>query len=83
MSRSPKRRKAKANEQQSELLLTRADETELGPCPRCGKREGELINAGAGRFPYRVSCKSCSFMTDRVRTAGVAMKLWNEAKPAK
>ena len=55
----------------------------LGPCPRCGKREGEVVNAGAGRFPFFVTCKACSFMTDRVRTAGVAIKLGNEAKLAR
>jgi len=55
---------------------------ELGPCPHCGKREGDLVNAGAGRFPYFVTCKACQFMTGQVRLPGVAVKLWNEAKPA-
>ena len=26
--------------------------TELGPCSRCGKREGEFINSGRTRFRY-------------------------------
>jgi hypothetical protein len=42
---------------------------------------GELVNAGAGRFPFFVTCNACSYMTERVRTAGIAAKLWNEAKP--
>jgi hypothetical protein len=55
----------------------------LGPCPRCGKNTGELVSTGAGRFPFFVTCNACSFMTERVRTAGIAAKLWNEAKPAR
>ena len=62
--------------------MNQIERAELGPFPRCGKHEGEFVNAGAGRFPFFVSCKACSFMTARVRTAGIAVKLWNEAKPA-
>jgi hypothetical protein len=82
-SRSARGRKAqKGNERQSELPLKRVADPALGPCPRCGKITGELVNAGAGRFPFFVTCIACSFMTERVRTAGIAAKLWNEAKPA-
>jgi len=58
-----------------------SQDTDLGPCPRCGKRAGELVSRGAGRFPFYVNCKACIFMTDHARTAGIAAKLWNEAKP--
>ena len=56
--------------------------TELGPCPRCGKPKGELVDSGRGRFRYYVTCKACVFMTEVARTAGIAVKLWNEPKPA-
>ena len=55
---------------------------QLGPCPKCGKREGEFIDSGRTRFRYYVACKACPFMTDLARTPAVAVKLWNEAKPA-
>lgn len=32
------------------------------------------------RFPFRVECKACGFMTDSAKLPGVAAKLWNEAK---
>ena len=51
-----------------------------GPCPRCAKREGKLIVAGAGRFPFFVMCAACQFHTDHAGSAGVATKFWNEAK---
>ena len=56
---------------------------ELCPCPRCGKREGKLMDAGHGRFRFYASCMGCSFMTQVARAEGIAVKLWNEAKPAK
>jgi hypothetical protein len=34
-----------------------------------------LARLPAGQFPYFVTCKACSFMTDHVRIAGVAVKL--------
>ena len=57
--------------------------TELGPCPRCGKREGEFIDSGRTRFRYYVTCKACPFMTHLAKTSAVAVKLWNEAKSHK
>lgn len=55
----------------------------LNPCPKCRKRTGELKDAGAGRFRYYVTCTACPFMTEVVRTEGVAVKLWNETKVKK
>ena len=75
------RKATKASDRQSELPLETASHSELRPCPNCGKRQGELVDTGAGRFRYYVTCRSCVFMTDRARTVGVALKLWNEAKP--
>jgi hypothetical protein len=56
---------------------------DLNSCPRCGKPEGELVDAGARRFPCFVICNACQFTTTHARTLGIAAKLWNEAKPAK
>jgi hypothetical protein len=52
----------------------------LKPCPNCGKREGKLADRRPARFPYAVICTACGFTTDWTRLAGVAEKLWNEAK---
>jgi Restriction alleviation protein Lar len=52
----------------------------LKPCPVCGKREGKLIENKPSRFPFRVQCTACGWMTDQVKLAAVAVKLWNEAK---
>jgi hypothetical protein len=52
----------------------------LKACPACGKREGELIENKRARFPFRVQCSACGWMTDQVKLAAVAVKLWNEAK---
>jgi hypothetical protein len=41
------------------------------------------VDSGHGRFRYYVTCKACVFMTNTARTAGIAVKLWNEAKPEK
>ena len=60
---------------------TMSQSTELEPCPRCGKPEGEFIDSGRTRFRYYVTCKACPFMTDLARTSAIAVKLWNEAKP--
>jgi hypothetical protein len=50
--------------------------------PRCGKRQGEFVGAHGGGFQFFLTCKACKVMTERVRTAGIAVNLWNEAKPA-
>jgi ssDNA-binding Zn-finger/Zn-ribbon topoisomerase 1 len=55
----------------------------LKPCPSCGKRAGELKKAEGARFPWHVDCTECSFMTPLVKLPGIAVKLWNEAKPTK
>jgi hypothetical protein len=57
----------------------------LGPCPACGKAEGEQKKSEFGsRFPHYLKCKACGFMTALVTLPAVAAKLWNEAKkPAK
>lgn len=56
----------------------------LEPCPNCGKRAGELKKSELpSRFPYRVECSSCGFMTEFVRLPGVAVKLWNEVRVAR
>ena len=57
--------------------------TELGPCPKCGKGEVKVPDAGGGGFPWFVICQECNWATEHVRNEGVAVKLWNEAKPAK
>ena len=74
------RRAQKATERQSELPLESAAESELEPCPRCGK-SGKFRDAGAGRFPWFVQFEGCVWATDHVRNRLVAVKLWNEAKP--
>jgi len=57
---------------------------ELKPCPNCGKQAGELKKSELGsRFPYYVKCNACGWATDMVRLAGIAVKLWNEAKVPK
>ena len=57
------------------------DDSELGPCPQCRKPAGKVRDAGAGRFPWFVQCGSCGWATEHVRNEGVAVKMWNEAKP--
>ena len=52
----------------------------LKACPACGKQAGELIEDKTSRFPFRVKCSACGWMTDAVKLGAVAMKLWNEAK---
>lgn len=54
----------------------------LKACPSCGKEVGELQKSDV-RFPYHVKCNACGFVTDFVSLPGVAVKLWNEAKPAR
>ena len=56
---------------------------QLGPCPRCGKREGELIDVKIGRFRWLVICLACGWSTGAMRIKGVAVRRWNEAKPAR
>lgn len=53
---------------------------ELGPCPKCGKAEGEVKESKPSRFPFAVYCRACGWWTEHVRLRGVAVKLWNEAK---
>jgi hypothetical protein len=53
----------------------------LRPCPRCGKPEGALRDAERGQFRFYVVCGACSFMTPVARTEGIALRLWNAAKP--
>jgi len=57
--------------------------TGLGPCPRCGKREGAFKDGGSGRFRYLAVCGACAWSPGPARTKDVAVKLWNETKPAK
>jgi uncharacterized Zn finger protein len=52
----------------------------LKPCPACGKQAGELIEDKTSRFPFRVKCGACGWMTDSAELVAVAAKLWNEAK---
>ena len=58
-----------------------AEKTTLGPCPRCGKSEGEFKDGGSGRFRYLVICGACAWSAGPARIKDVAVKLWNEAKP--
>lgn len=66
-----------------DAVAGRVNESELGPCPRCRKREGVLNDLGRGKFRYYVSCGACVFLTALARTEGIAVKLWNEAKPVR
>ena len=43
---------------------------------------GEVLEDGTSRFRYRVKCKACGWYTEFVSLRGVAVKLWNEARPA-
>ena len=52
----------------------------LKPCPACGKQAGKLIENKGARFPFRVRCGACGWMTDAVKLGAVAVKLWDEAK---
>jgi len=52
----------------------------LKPCPACGKQAGELVETQPARFPFRVQCRACDWMTDQVKLKAVAVKLWNEAR---
>lgn len=52
----------------------------LNDCPVCGKEAGELTENKTSRFPFRVECDACGWMTDATKFAVVALKLWNEAK---
>jgi uncharacterized Zn finger protein len=57
-----------------------ANSEPLKPCPACGKQAGELIESKGARFPFRVQCAACGWMTDAVKLEAVAAKLWNDAK---
>ena len=48
---------------------------QLGPCPRCGKREGEFEDGGSGRFHYLVICGVCAWSAGPARIKDVAVKL--------
>ncbi len=54
----------------------------LKPCPRCGKRAAELMEDESSRFPFRVKCQACGWMTPSVKLQSLAADLWNEEKPA-
>jgi hypothetical protein len=54
---------------------------DLKPCPACRERKGELVEGESARFPYRVKCAACGYSTEFVKLQGVAVRLWNEAKP--
>lgn len=56
------------------------DADKLKACPACGKKQGELVKLAAARFPFAVKCRACGWSTEYVKLAGVAAKLWNEAK---
>jgi hypothetical protein len=43
---------------------------------------GEVLEDGTSRFRHRVKCSACGWFTEFVSLRGVAVKLWNEAKPA-
>jgi len=58
-----------------------AGKVELNPCPRCGKRAGELVQRPESRFRWRVICGACAWSTGGVKLEALAVKLWNEAKP--
>ena len=51
-------------------------------CPKCGKREGKVHETRAGKFRYFVMCGNCTWGPPSETTPGIAVKLWNEAKPA-
>ena len=55
-------------------------QTELGPCPKCGKPEGQFKDGGSSRFRYLVICGACAWSPGSERIKDVAVKLWNEAK---
>ena len=55
---------------------------QLGLCPRRGKPAGEFKDFGSGRFRYLVICGACAWSPGPARIKDVAVKLWNEAKPA-
>lgn len=59
-----------------------ASDVKLGPCPKCGKRAGKVHDAKAGRFPFFVMCGNCTWSTGGARTEGIAVQLWQDAKPA-
>jgi hypothetical protein len=44
------------------------------------REAGELIEDKASRFPFRVQCRACGWMTEPTKLDAVAVKLWNEAK---
>jgi len=46
-------------------------------------REGEFKDGGSGRFRYLVICGACAWSAGPARIKDVAVKLWNEAKPAR
>ena len=59
-----------------------SQDTELGPCPRCGKLEGGFKDGGSGRFRYLVICGACAWSPGPARIKAAAVKLWNEAQLA-
>jgi hypothetical protein len=53
------------------------------PSPRCGRREGKFKDGGSGRFRYLLIYGACAWSAGPARIKDVAVKLWNEAKPAR
>ena len=60
-------------------LLVKNVHEPVGARPTLRQARGVLKDGGSGRFRYY--CASCIFMIYPARTEGVAVKLWNEAKP--
>jgi hypothetical protein len=60
--------------------FSRLQDMTLKPCPKCGKKEGKLLDRRPSRLPYALQCGACGWLTDFVKLAAVAEKLWNEAK---
>lgn len=52
----------------------------LKACPRCGKKEGQIVESIGSRFPFAAHCRACGWWTEHVKIRAVAEKLWNDAK---
>jgi ribosomal protein S27AE len=47
----------------------------LKACPVCDKHAGVLIEEKTSRFPFRVLCGECGWMTEPTKLDTVAVKL--------
>ena len=58
--------------------MRRMTETELRPCPFCGKTPayGKLL-FGTGKFVYTVHCENCNFNIGWFEEKEKALKKWN------